>query len=342
MPLTRRWLLEAAALASAALWPIATRAAARSEQRSTRRPVQPGPAPQEVWDVWPGRPPGGERVTAWSGSQPPPRPVLTGDIRGYARPVLAVWRPQFPSGGSLLILPGGGYHIVSWDNEGTSIAHRLLPTGVTIYVLAYRLPGDRLGWANEADAPLADAQRAMRLIRGDAVVHGRDPADVGVLGFSAGGHLAGRLLTEYDRSAYAALDARDAHSTRPAYAGLLYPVITLKAPYTHTGSRRALIGAGDEASAAALSVETNIRAGICPTFVAQALDDDVVDPENALIALRAFRAAGVPCELHLLQSGGHGFGVTLPPDLPAASWPELFATWVRQQGGFGGERKTVG
>ncbi len=339
MSLSRRWLLTAATLVPAAFRPAGALARSPATQPLTREPVRPGAPPQDVWDVWPGRPPGGERVPAWSSPTPPPRPVLAGDLHGYARPVLAVWRPQHASGGSLLILPGGGYHFVSWDNEGTSIAQRLLPTGITVYVLAYRLPGDRLGWANEADAPLADAQRAMRLIRDDAATHGRDPADVGVLGFSAGGHLAGRLLTEFGRPAYAPIDAGDRHSARPAYAGLLYPVITLKPPYTHTGSRRALVGEGNghEALANALSVETNIRPGICPTFVAQALDDDVVDPQNALIALAALRTAQVPCELHLFQEGKHGFGVTLPSSVPAAAWPELFLAWARRIGGFGGE-----
>lgn len=330
MLLSRRLFLTAASLLPAL-------AGARPPLPLRHLPVVPGPAPSEVWDLWPGRPPGGERVAAWAGGTPPSRPSLTDAIRGIARPVLAVWRPRDPAGGSLLVLPGGGYRIVSWDNEGTAVAGRLLPSGATVFVLAYRLPGDRLGWADEADAPLADAQRAMRLIRDDAARHGRDPADAGVLGFSAGGHLAGRLLTESDRPTYAAVDARDRQSARPAYAGLLYPVVTLKTPFTHTGSRTALAG-DDEARAAALSVETHIAQGNAPTFLAHALDDDTVDPQNALIALAALRRAQVPCELHLFQEGMHGFGVTLPPEAPAAGWPELFVAWARRNGGMGGLR----
>ena len=311
-------------LAGAGLAPVAASAAPIK-----RQPVTPGRSPDEVWDVWPGRPPGGERVSLWGGHEPPPRPTLKGDIRGYARPVLAVWRPERATGGALLVLPGGGYHVVSWDNEGTSVAQRLLPTGATIYVLAYRLPGDGLGWDDEADAPLADAQRSMRLIREDAQRRHRDPDDAGVLGFSAGGHLAGRLLTQYDLPTYAPVDDRDRHSARPAYAGLLYAVITLRAPYAHTGSRRALVG-DDAARAADLSVETHIHPGIAPTFLASALDDDTVDPSNALIALAALRKAQAPCELHLFQEGMHGFGVTLPPTAPAGEWPELFTAWVRR------------
>ena len=319
-------------LAGAALTPIAASAAPLQ-----RHPVTAGRPPDEVWDLWPGRPPGGEHVALWMSREPPPRPNLRGDIKGYARPVLAVWRPPRTTGGALLVLPGGGYNIMSWDNEGTSIAQRLLPTGATIYVLAYRLPGDAMGWANEADAPLADAQRAMRLIREDALRHRHDPDDVGVLGFSAGGHLAGRLLTQYDLETYRPVDDRDRRSARPSYAGLLYPVITLRAPYTHTGSRRALVG-DDEARAAELSVETHIRPGLAPTFLASALDDDTVDPQNALIALSALRKAQTPCELHLFQEGMHGFGVTLPPAAPAAQWPELFTAWVRRNGGLGGSQ----
>ena len=328
MPLGRRLFLAGAGLLSAATSPHAP-------GPIIRRPVTPGRAPSEVWDLWPGRPPGGERVALWAGSEAPPRPTLEGDIKGYARPVLAVWRPERATGGSLLVLPGGGYHAVSWDNEGASVAQRLLPTGATLYVLAYRLPGDRLGWADEADAPLADAQRAMRLIREDARRGGRDPNDAGVLGFSAGGHLAGRLLTQSDRPTYAPVDVRDRHSARPSYAGLLYAVVTLTTPFAHTGSRQALAG-DDAARAAQLSVETHIRPGLAPTFLASALDDDTVDPGNALIALAALRGAQVPCELHLFEEGMHGFGVTLPPSAPASAWPELFTAWARRHGGLGG------
>ncbi len=334
MLLARRLFLAAASLLPAV-------AGARTLVPLQRAPVTPGREPDEVWDVWPGRPPGGDRVAMWASGKPPSRPVLRGDIHGIVRPVLAVWRPRTPVGGSLLILPGGGYRIVSWDNEGTAVAQRLLPVGATIFVLAYRLPGDELGWADEADAPLADAQRAMRLIRDDAARHGRDPADAGVLGFSAGGHLAGRLMTEFARPTYTEVDSRDRHSARPAYTGLLYTVVTLKPPFTHTGSRLALVGK-DEVKAAELSVETHIRQGIAPTFLAQALDDDTVDPQNALIAFDALRRAQIPCEMHLFQEGMHGFGVTLPTTAPAAAWPELFVAWARRNGGLGGVRAEAG
>lgn len=320
-------------LATAALLPAAARARALPPLR--RSPVTPGRTPDEVWDLWPGRPPGGESVAAWAGGELPPRPVLRGDIRGIARPVLAVWRPQAPTGGSLLLLPGGAYRLVSWDNEGTAVAQRLLPSGVTVFVLAYRLPGDGLGWADEADAPLADAQRALRLVRDDATRGGRDPADAGVLGFSAGGHLAGRLMTEFGRPAYAAVDERDRHCIRPAFAGLLYPVVTLKEPAANTNSRLALVG-DDDIKAAALSLETLIGKGVPPTFLAHALDDDAVDPQNALLAFEALRRAQAVCEMHLFQEGMHGFGVTLPPVAPAAAWPEMFVAWARRNGGLGG------
>ncbi|MBE7218684.1 MAG: alpha/beta hydrolase [Caulobacteraceae bacterium] len=302
----------------------------RPHPYAPRLPVNPGLPPMAVMDVWPGgRPPGAGRVAAWRGPAPPPRPELHGDIRGYARPVLAVWRPEQADGTSLLVLPGGGYHFVSWDNEGASVARVLLPGGPTVFVLAYRLPADRLGWPDEAQAPLQDAQRAIRLVRADAEAHGRDPRATGVLGFSAGGHLAGRVMTEFDRATYAPVDAADRHSARPQYAGLLYPVITLEAPYAHTGSRQALIGE-DMGRAPALSVQRNVRAGDPAAFVAQCLDDDTVDPDNSLILDAALRRAGVPTELHLFQEGGHGFGVSLPPELPAQLWPELFTRWRRR------------
>ena len=139
MRLDRRLLL-----AAAALWP-GLAAASVVREPVKRGPVVPGRAPDEVWDVWPHRPPGSERVVAWAGDVAPLRPTLKGDFSRVARPVVGVWRPEKATGGSLLVLPGGGYQFVSWDNEGSTVARRLLPTGVTVYVLAYRLPGDK--WA---------------------------------------------------------------------------------------------------------------------------------------------------------------------------------------------------
>ena len=332
MKIDRRTLLAASGalpMAGAAAAQSAASAMPRPRTYAPRLPLDPGLPPMAVIDVWPGgRPPGAENVAAWAAGSPP-RPELRGDIKGYARPVLAVWRPETPDGTSLLVLPGGGYHYVSWDNEGSSVARVLLPGGPTVFVLAYRLPADRLGWPSEADAPLQDAQRAMRLVRADAQAHGRDPRATGVLGFSAGGHLAGRLATESAHASYAPIDTVDRHSTRPQYAGLLYPVVTLQAPYAHTGSRRALIGE-DMSRAAALSVQTHVRANTPPTFVAQCLDDDIVDPDNSLILDAALRRASTPTELHLFQEGGHGFGVSLPPELPAQLWPDLFTRWRRR------------
>ena len=149
---------------------------------------------------------------------------------------------------------------------------------------------------------------------------------MGVLGFSAGGHLAGRVLTQAEHRSYPPVDDADRHSARPAYAGLLYPVVTLEPPYAHTGSRRALVGE-DMARVARLSVQTHVRPGLAPAFIAHALDDPTVDPDNSLILQAALRRAGVAHELHLFAEGGHGFGVSLPPALPGAAWPELFARW---------------
>ncbi len=321
--------LPAATAASAAQARSPASSPARAAPYAPRLPVNPGLPPAAVMDVWPGgRPPGAEHVAAWRG-RAPARPELRGDIRGFARPVLAVWRPETPDGTSLLVLPGGGYSYVSWDNEGSSVARVLSPGGSTVFVLAYRLPADRLGWPDEADAPLQDAQRAIRLVRADAQRHGRDPRATGVLGLSAGGHLAGRMATAFHRSTYAPVDAADRHSLRPQYAGLLYPVVTLEAPYAETGSRRALIGE-DRTRATALSVQTHVRPDTPPTFVAQSLDDNVVSPDNSLILDAALRRNGVSTELHLFQQGGHGFGVSLPPELPAQLWPELFTRWRRR------------
>ena len=156
----------------------------------------------------------------------------------------------------------------------------------------------------------------------------------GVLGFSAGAHLAGRVLTRAELKTYDPVDARDAGSARPAYAGLIYPAISLKPSLVSPDARKSM-GVSD-GRITELSVETQVRPGNAPTFVMQALDDPVVKREHSLLMLDALQAANVPAELHLYQEGGHGFGVSLPPDAPAAAWPEAFVAWGRRQGGFSG------
>jgi len=276
--------------------------------------------PKEVIRLWPGDPPG------WRGSV---RPVLPASwppnfLRGTATPTLNVFRPARPNGQALLVCPGGAYMAVSAANEGVDVARVFNALGFTVFVLAYRLPGE--GWADRADVPLQDAQRAMRLIRSQAVGFDR----IGVLGFSAGGHLAASLATDHAQAVYSPLDAADRLSARPDFAGLIYPVITMAGPYAHARSRDQLLGAQpSEAAAARRSPDLHVPATTPQCFIAHAVDDTTVPVENSLRMLSSLRAAGVRCEGHLFETGQHAFGIGRP-GAPSELWPQLFSRWIGQ------------
>ena len=247
-----------------------------------------------------------------------------------ARPALLPLRPARANGTAVIIAPGGGYRRIESAREGLAVGRWLTGLGVTAFVLVYRLPGE--GWAAGPDAPLQDAQRAVRLVRGGARAWGLDPARIGVLGFSAGGHLMGMLSTRADAALYPPTDSRDGLPARPDFAGLVYPVITLRAPFDRTASRRALVGdAPTPEQSAAYSVERLVSAATPPVFLAGAVDDPIVPVDNALLMFEALRAKGVPAEVHLFERGGHGFNLGVPGSPPAA-WPGLFAAWAGRSG----------
>jgi len=290
------------------------------------------PDPAETLRLWPDGAPGGEGVTVTPvvverSTDPAYRDRFA---RYTTEPLLTVVRPTRPNGASLLLIPGGGYRWAVVDKEGLDVARVFAAVGVTCYVLRYRLPGD--GWAAGPDAPLQDAQRALRLVRARAAAEGLDPARVAVLGASAGGHLAGLLAARTDAT-YAAVDAADVLPHRPDLTVLLYPVVTLADPFAHAGSRTELLGPSptDEAIAA-WSLERMDWRGAAPTMLIHALDDAPVPPENSLKLLEALRAADAPVEAHLFGEGGHGFGVRLIAGRPAESWPQLTLTFGRRHG----------
>ncbi|MCD9098548.1 alpha/beta hydrolase [Luteimonas fraxinea] len=252
-------------------------------------------------------------------------------IEDVRAPYLAVYAPQRPNGTALLVTPGGGYARVVLDKEGTALVPAFVDAaGITLFVLRYRLP-DRTH-AEGADAPLADAQRAMRLIRAHASDYGIDPARVGVMGFSAGGHVAARLATTPD-AVYAATDAADTQSFRPDFALLVYPVISMHAPVAHAGSRARVLTAGDTPEAIALdrySPDLHVDSRTPPLFLLHAQDDDVVPVGNALAMHAAALRAGVPTSLHVFPHGGHGFG-TRGATGALARWPQLAIDWIQEQ-----------
>lgn len=288
------------------------------------------PAPVETVDLWPKGAPGGEKVTVTEtviprtpGGDPNDTAFLN-----VTRPWLMMRRPAKPNGAAVLMIPGGGYVRVAVGKNGGPIDAWLASLGITAFVMDYRLPAD--GWAAGPDVALQDAQRAMRLIRARAPSLGVDPARVAAIGFSAGGHVAARLATQFARQTYAPVDEADALSTRPFAAGLFYPVVTATLPYAHGQSVKQLLGANPtDAQRLAISAERHVPADAPPTFIAAAADDRVVPVENSVLMWQALRARKVPVEMHLQEVGGHGFGLKGPDGQVAPSMLALDAFFRR-------------
>jgi acetyl esterase/lipase len=280
----------------------------------------------ETFDVWPGDPPGGEGVTAHEEiierSKDPSKPDRA--VIHVHKPTLKVFHPARADGSAVLILPGGGYQRVVLDKEGDETAMRLAQAGVTAAVLVYRLPED--GWAAGRDAPLQDAQRAMRLLRSGRVAAGVDEKRVGVLGFSAGGHLAAALALDGARRTYADVDAADAQPSRPDFAALIYA-----AYLSGSGSPALLKGTGAPRDLIAAA-----GAGAPPVFLLHAADDATVPVESSVRMYQALKTAGVAAELHVFPEGGHGFGIAHATGKPVEVWPDLFLRWGRARGMFAG------
>lgn len=319
---------------------MALAAIARAQAQPQHEPSVQSAAEAPDAPPWPPA----ERIALWPGISPgmpdtPPTPTLTMNgtrgerqlwVSGVAQPEINVFRAPRPDGSALLVIPGGGYGFVSVQNEGIDIARHYAPFGTSVFVLTYRLPGE--GWKNRRRVPLADAQRAMRLLRAQATALRIDPGRIGVLGFSAGGHLAADLATAFDEACYAEVDAADKLSARPRFVALGYPVASLMPGAGHAGSRDNLLGANAGAAEIAKhSPAEHVRADTPPAFVFHAMDDDVVPVESSLRWIAACRRAGVSIEAHLFEKGGHGFGLHASIDNSAARWPELFAAWMRQR-----------
>ncbi|WP_267420790.1 alpha/beta hydrolase [Methylobacterium sp. GC_Met_2] len=282
----------------------------------------------EVIDLWPGDLPGGGPGPVADGYRYVEGSI--GDITRVARPCLLVMRPANANGAAMIVAAGGGYEYIAIGNEGVPVGRVLNAAGITVFLLIYRLPAE--GWGAGPDAPRQDAQRALRLIRSRGTEFGIDPDRVGVLGFSAGGHLMGETAVGSAQNLYPAEDAIDAQPVRPTLAGLIYPVITMRKPFDRTHTRRILVG--DDVTALEMktySVDLQVGPETPPTFLAQAIDDPIAVADHPLLMFAALRKARVPAELHLFERGGHGFGLGLP-GTPAAAWPGLFLAWIRLHG----------
>jgi acetyl esterase/lipase len=273
--------------------------------------------------LWPGPPPGG------GGPNGTPDISKKGAVTNIAIPSLEVFAPAKPNGSAMIIAGGGGYKRIEEGKESYPAARWLAARGIYAFVLTYRLPTE--GWAAGPVAPLQDAQRAFRLVRARASDWQIDPRKIGALGFSAGGHLMGLAATRPAFASYEAIDDIDRQSARPDVAALIYPVITLAAPYDHTSTRRSLIGRHptDEATRE-WSVESHVSKDCPPVFLTQADDDRISNPANSRIMQQACEEAAVDVEFHPIASGGHGFGMGRP-GTPTQEWPRWYEAWLRKR-----------
>jgi acetyl esterase/lipase len=246
------------------------------------------------------------------------------------KPAITVYMPSVTTGPmtAVIIAPGGSYARLSMNNEGRLPAAYLNSLGIAAFVLRYRL-----GPAYHHPIELGDAQRAIRTVRSRAAEWHIAADRIGIMGFSAGGHLASSASTHVDAGTADAVDPIDRVSSRPDFAVLGYPVISFVEPFTHQGSKTNLLGEHpDPALARSLSSETQVTASTPPTFIYHTNADTVVPVENAIAYFLALRKAAVPAEMHVFRDGPHGSGLA-QQDPALAEWPRLLANWLRV-GGF--------
>jgi acetyl esterase/lipase len=251
-----------------------------------------------------------------------------GRISNVSEPTLTVYAPAVdrPNGTAVIIAPGGGYGMLSTEREGVQYANWLSTLGVTSFVLKYRMK--EFGHP----APLQDVLRAVRLVRSRAAELKVNPARVGVMGSSAGGHLAASAGTLFDHAAGKTGAALDATSARPDFLILMYPVITMDDPHAHAGSRKNLLGDNPTPELLQLaSMEKQVTAATPPTLLIHTQADQSVPVENSILFYQALTRAKVPAEMYLFEHGGHGMG--MKDGLGTSSdWPARAAEWLRNRG----------
>jgi len=283
---------------------------------------QPSPGHTQV-PIWPGavpdaRPVTGPEVETTTQELAAGRPWVT--VGTVSRPTMTVYSPDGKNtGAAVVVFPGGGYLVLSMDLEGSEVCDWLTSKGITAVLLKYRVPGKghpRSGPYPDSQEALEDAQRTVGLVRFHAAEWHIDPHKVGVLGFSAGGHLVAAMSTHFERRSYPALDAADKESCRPDFAVAIYPGHLSLAKNSFTLNP---------------DIRTHISRQTPPTFLLQNEDDHVDRVEDSLSYYAALKKAGIPVEMHLYTQGGHAFGLRRTK-LPVTGWPQLVETWLRTIG----------
>jgi acetyl esterase/lipase len=273
--------------------------------------------------------PGHTQVAIWPDAVPDARPVTGPETlatnsknlvasepwliaENVARPTITVYSAKGKNTGTaVIVFPGGGYQILAIDLEGTEICDWLTSKGITAVLLKYRVPTERVGPYRESPLALQDAQRAIGLVRLHAEEWHIDPHKIGVIGFSAGGHMVAAVSTHFDKRSYPVVDLADKESSRPDFAIAIYP--------GHLSS---------DDDSCELNPNVPVTAKTPPTFLLQAGNDPVDNVTNSLVYYLALKKAGVPVELHLYAEGGHAFGLRRTK-FPITDWPQLMETWLK-------------
>jgi acetyl esterase/lipase len=279
---------------------------------------QPSPGHTQL-PIWPGSVPdargaeGPEVATTVNDSPVAGKPWV--EVGNVSRPTLTLYSPNGKNtGAAVVVFPGGGYSVLAIDLEGTEVCDWLTSEGITCALLKYRVPGEHLfprsGPYPKSPMALEDAQRTVGLVRFHAAEWHIDPHKIGVLGFSAGGHLVAAMSTHFKRRLYTAVDAADKQSCRPDFAVALYP------GHLWIANKKF-----------ELNPNVPVTSQTPPTFLLQAEDDPIDSVKNSLVYYAALKKAGVPVEMHLYGHGGHAFGLRRTK-LPVTGWPQLVETWL--------------
>lgn len=306
---------------------------------------QPSPGHTQI-QIWPGTPPDAQPMTGLEQMGTGTKDLVAGRpwvyVDNVSNPTMTVYSPKGKNtGAAVVVFPGGGYEVLAIDLEGTEVCDWLTSKGITCVLLKYRVPGDggypkpapypKSGPYPESPIALEDAQRTIGLVRLHAAEWGIDPHKIGVLGFSAGGHLVAAIGTQYQKRLYPAVDAADKESCRPDFAVALYPghLSLAAAEWDAKQSRRKLVvpHAANAGNDLTLNPAILVTRETPPTFLLQAEDDHVDNVDDALSYYIALKNAGVPVEMHLYAHGGHAFGLRRT-SYPITGWPALVETWL--------------
>lgn len=286
-------------------------------------------AQNSVIDLWNGKIPGAKRNDQFK--QMVDTAAGWVDKHSIVNPCLYFYpAPEATATGvAVIICPGGAYWGLAIKHEGEQVAKWLNSLGIAAFVLKYRLPDDYI-MENKSIGPMQDGQRAIRLVRSHAKEWGINPAKIGIIGFSAGGHLASTLSTHFDEKVY---ESKDTTSARPNFSLLIYPVISMDSAITHWGSRENLLGKNPTPEMVQhFSNALQVTAKTPPAFMMHSMDDGVVPVQNSIEYALAMKQNNIPCELHIFEHGGHGYGLGKWNKGTESTWPDACEKWLKVKG----------